>query len=57
MLPNTNFDTNSHHELGFKRPQMTSIDLAKPETKTKCNKRNKNVLKPGSIQGNVWIND
>ena len=42
---------------------MTSNDLAKPETKTKStvkrmsNKRNKNIPKAGSLQGNVELND
>ena len=42
---NTNFDNNSHHEPDVKRPQMTS------------NKKNKNILKAGSVQENIEIND
>ena len=47
----------------FERPQLTSNDLAKPDTTTEStvkrtsNKRNKNVLKAGSVHGNVEIND
>ena len=37
----TNFDNNSHHEPDVKRPQMTS------------NKKNKNILKAGSVQENI----
>ena len=36
---------------------MTSNDLAKPDTNTKSNKRNKNVLNGGSMHDNVEIND
>ena len=36
---------------------MTSNDLAKPETNTKFNQRNKNVLKGGSMHENVEITD
>ena len=42
---NTNFDNNSHHEPDIKRPQMTS------------NKKNKNILKAGSVQENIEINE
>ena len=42
---NTNFDNNSHHENDLKRPQMTSNNFVKPNTNTKCNRRNKNTLK------------
>ena len=40
---NTNSDNNSHRDNDFKRPQMTSNDLAKPETNAKSNRRNKNT--------------
>ena len=52
---NTNFDNNSHHEPDVKRPQMTSNDLK--TTQTKSNKKNKNILKAGSVQENFEINE
>ena len=52
---NTNFDNNSHHETGNKRPQMTSNDLK--TTQTKSNKKYKNVLKAGSAQENIETNE
>ena len=52
---NTNFDNISHHESDVKRPQMTSYDLK--TTQTKSNKKNKNVLKAGSVQHNIEINE
>ena len=36
---------------------MSPNDLAKHETNTNSNKRNKNVLKAGSMQENIEIND
>ena len=54
---NTNFDNNSHHEHDLKIPQKTSNDLAKLETNTKSNKKNKNILKGGSVQENIEYND
>ena len=47
----------------FKRPQMTSNVVAKPETNTKStvkrasNKRNRNILKAGSMHENIEISD
>ena len=41
----TNFNNDSHRETDVKRPQMTSNDLAKPDTITKSKKRNKFFLK------------
>ena len=52
---NTNFDNNSHREKDLKRPQKTSNDFVKPDTKTKFNNRNKNTLKGGSMHENVEI--
>ena len=52
---NTNFDNNSHHESDVKRPQMTLNDLK--STQTKSNKKNKNILKAGSMQQNIEINE
>ena len=52
---NTNFDNNSHIESDVKIHQMTSSDLK--TTQTKSNKKNKNVLKAGSVQENVEINE
>ena len=48
-------DNDSHHEPDVKRPQMTSNDLK--TTQTKSNKKNKNVLKAGSVQLNIEINE
>ena len=42
---NTIFDNNSHHEPDVKIPQMTS------------NKKNKNILKAGSVQENIDMNE
>ena len=53
-VSNTNFDNNSHHELDVKRPQRTSNDH---KTNKKPNKKNKNILKAGSMQENVVINE
>ena len=36
---------------------MTSKDVIKPEIITKFNKRNKNIPKAESMQGNFEIND
>ena len=47
----------------LKIPQMTSSDLAKPETNTEAiakrtyYKRNENILKTGSVNENIGIND
>ena len=45
------------------RPQMTSNDLAKPDTNTEptvkrtSNRKNKNSLKGGSMHDNVEVDD
>ena len=52
---NTNFDNNSHHESDVKRPQMTSNELK--TTQIKSNKKNKKILKAGSVQENIEINE
>ena len=52
---NTNFNNDSHHGLDVKRPQMTSNDLK--STQTKSNKKNKIILKAGSVQENIEINE
>ena len=31
-VSNGNFDNNSHHKSNFKRPQMTSNDLKRPQS-------------------------
>ena len=49
---NTNSDNDSQPNHDDKRHQMTSNDL-----KTKSNKKNKNVLKAGSVQQNNEINE
>ena len=41
----TIFDNNSYHEPDVKRPQMTS------------NKKNKSILKTGSVQENIDLNE
>ena len=51
----TNPDNNSHHEPDVKRPRVTSNDLQ--TTQTKSNKKNKNILKAGSVQENNEINE
>ena len=51
----TNFDNDSQPNHNDKRPQMTSNDLK--ITQTKSNKRNTNVLKAGSVQQNIEINE
>ena len=56
-VSNTNFDNNPHRELDLKNPQVTSNDLAKPETNKKSKNRNKNDLKAGSMHENAEIND
>ena len=56
-VSNTKFDNNSHRESDLKRPQMTSNDLVKPETNTKSEKKNKTILKGGSIHETIEIND
>ena len=50
----TNSDNDSQPNHDDKRPQMTSNDLK--TTQTKSNKKNKNVLKAGSVQQNIEIN-
>ena len=47
----------------IKRPRMTPNNLAKPETKIDStvkrtsNKRNKNILKAGSVLENIEVTD
>ena len=52
---NTNFDNKSHTKHDDGRPQMTSNDLILTQTKSK--KKNKNILKTGSMQENIEINE
>ena len=52
---NTDFDNNSHHEADIQRSQMSPNDLK--TTQTKSNKKNKNILKAASVQGNIEINE
>ena len=52
---NTNFNNNSHREPDVKRLQMTRNDLEKTQTKSK--KKNKNILKAGSVHDIIEIND
>ena len=53
----TVFSNDSHREPDVKRRQMTSNDLKSSQTNTKSNKKNKNVLKAGSIHENFETND
>ena len=52
-----NSDNNSHRERDLRRPQMTSIGLGTTQTNTKSNTKNQNLLKAGSIQENIEINE
>ena len=54
---NNNFDNYSHRDPDIKKPQMTSNNLKTTQTNTKFNKKNKNILKGGSVQENIEIND
>ena len=54
-VKNTNFDNDSQPNHDDKRPQMTSNDLK--TTQTESNKKNKKVLKAGSVQENNEINE
>ena len=51
---NTNFDNNSHSDFDVKTSCLTSNDL---KTNTKTNKKNRHVLKAGSVQENIEINE
>ena len=51
---NTNVDNNSHPDSDVKRRRLTSNDL---KTNTKSNKKNNHVLKAGSVQENIEINE
>ena len=54
---NTSFINDSHRELDVKRPQMTSKDFKITQASTKLNKKNKSLLKTGSTQENIEINE
>ena len=60
---NTNFDKSLSPKHDLERPQMTSNDLVTPDTNTEAItkrtsiRRNKNILKAGSVQENVEIYD
>ena len=56
---NTNLNDKLNREHDLERLQMTSNDLYKPEAVVKktTNKRNKNVLKAGSVHENFEIDD
>ena len=62
MVSNTNLDNNSHREHHLERPQLISNDLVKPDTNTESiikrtsNRKNKNILKAGSLHENIEIN-
>ena len=61
-VSNTILDNNSRCEHDLKTPQLTSKDLVKPDTNTEAtvrhtsNKRNKNILKAGSVHENIKSN-
>ena len=63
MVLNRKFDKNSLREIDLKRPQMNQNNLAKPDTNTESiNKRasikkNQNIVKAGSMHGNIETND
>ena len=52
---NTNCDNDSQPNHDNKRPEMTSNDLK--TTQSESNEKNKNVLKAGSVQQNIEINE
>ena len=54
---NTNSDNKSHREPDAKRPQMTSNDFKTTQTNPKSNKKNKNLVKAGSVHENIEINE
>ena len=56
-LSNTNLNNNPFGKHDLKKPLMTSIDVVKPETNTKSDKKNKNILRTGSMQENIEFND
>ena len=51
---NTKFDNNSHPDPDVKRHRLTSNDL---KTNAKSNKKNKHVLKTGSVKESIEINE
>ena len=51
---NTNLDINSHPDSDVKRPCLSSNDF---KTNTKSNKKNKHVLKAGSVPETIEINE
>ena len=56
-VSSTKFNNNSHREHDLKRPQTASNDLAKHQTSTQYNRRNKNILKTGTLHENIENND
>ena len=54
---NAIFNNDSHREHDVQRPQMTSNGLKTTKSNTKSKKKNKNILKVGSIQEYIEIND
>ena len=54
MTSTTNCDNNSHSDSDVKRSRLTSNDF---KTNTKSNKKNKHVLKAGSVQEIIEINE
>ena len=59
-VKNTDFDNNPKHEADVKRLQKTSNDLKRHRsTSNEISKKTKtkNILKAGSIQGNIEINE
>ena len=56
----TNFDNNSHREHDLEKPQMTSIDLRRPQSSGNENSKKvktKDILESGFVREDVEIND
>ena len=53
-ISNTIFDNISYPASDVRRPRLTSND---PKANTKFNKKNKHVLKAGSVEENIEINE
>ena len=56
---NTNFDNNSHNESNVKRPQMTSIDLKRPQSISESHHEGKSFKSKNKLKGgaNIEINE
>ena len=54
---NDNFNNKHEPKRNSNEPKRAQNDLAKPDTNTKSNKRNKSILKAGSVHETIEIND